>query len=222
MGRRSKGSRAAGRVRAVLVTLVALLVLAAAAAAALAWVAWRWVDAPLPLAAPTVAYTVAAGSTPRAVAAGWSKSGVDVDPRWLYAWFRLSGDASRIRAGHYEIAQGTTPRRLLEVMVQGLEALERVRLPEGQTLREWRAVLAASPHLVPDSAALDERALMAALDAPGLAAEETRAVFDRPEVIVLRNEAGLPEDEIARRIIEAARPGACEAQALQRAWRRGP
>ena len=46
--------------------------------------------------------------------------------------------------------------------------------------------------------------------------------FDRPEVIVLRNEAGLPEDEIARRIIEAARPGACEAQALQRAWRRGP
>ncbi|MCB1981641.1 MAG: endolytic transglycosylase MltG [Rhodoferax sp.] len=171
MGRRSKGSRAAGRVRAVLVTLVALLALAAAAAAALAWVAWRWVDAPLPLAAPTVAYTVAAGSTPRAVAAGWSKSGVDVDPRWLYAWFRLSGDASRIRAGHYEIAQGTTPRRLLEVMVQGLEALERVRLPEGQTLREWRAVLAASPHLVPDSAALDERALMAALDAPGLAAE---------------------------------------------------
>ena len=164
MGRRSKGSRAAGRVRAVLVTLVALLALAAAAAAALAWVAWRWVDAPLPLAAPTVAYTVAAGSTPRAVAAGWSKSGVDVDPRWLYAWFRLSGDASRIRAGHYEIAQGTTPRRLLEVMVQGLEALERVRLPEGQTLREWRAVLAASPQLVPDSAALDERALMAALD----------------------------------------------------------
>ena len=71
MGRRSKGSRAAGRVRAVLVTLVALLALAAAAAAALAWVAWRWVDAPLPLAAPTVAYTVAAGSTSRATTPPW-------------------------------------------------------------------------------------------------------------------------------------------------------
>ena len=171
MGRRSKRSRAAGRARSLLVAAIALLALAAAVAAALAWAAWRWVDTPLPLAAPAVAYTVAPGATPRSIARGWADAGVGVDPRWLFAWFRASGEAERIRAGHYEIAAGTTPRRLLETMVLGLETLERLRLPEGQTFREWRAVLAATPHLRPETAALDERALMAALGAPGLAAE---------------------------------------------------
>jgi UPF0755 protein len=171
MGRRSKGSkgsRAAGRARTLFVTLLALL---AAGAAVLAWSAWRWVDTPLALSAPTVELTVEPGTTPRAVADGWVDAGVAANPRWLFAWFRVSGQAERIRAGHYAIEAGTTPRRLLEIMVQGLETLERVRLPEGTTLREWRAVLAATPHLKPDSAALDDRALMAALGAPGLAAE---------------------------------------------------
>ncbi|MBI3154921.1 MAG: endolytic transglycosylase MltG [Burkholderiales bacterium] len=171
MQRRSKRSRAAGLARTLLLAGIALLMLAAAAAGALAWAAWRWVDAPLALAAPAVAYTVAPGASPRAVARGWTEAGVRTDPRWLFAWFRLSGDAGSIRAGHYEIAAGTTPRRLLQIMVLGLEALERVRLPEGATLREWRAVLAAAPHLKRDGAGLDDRALMAALGAAGIAAE---------------------------------------------------
>ncbi len=171
MGRRSKGSRAAGRARTLVTVGLALLALVVAGAAALSWAAWRWVDTPLSLAAPTVDLTVAPGRTPRAIAEGWVEAGVQTDPRWLFAWFRLSGEAARIRAGHYAIEPGTTPRRLLEIMVRGLETLERVRLPEGTTLREWRAVLTATPHLTPDSAALDDRALMAEMGAPGLAAE---------------------------------------------------
>jgi UPF0755 protein len=165
------GFRAAGRARPVLVVVSALLALVVAGAAALSWAAWRWVDTPLALAAPAVDLTVAPGQTPRAIAQGWAGAGVQTDPRWLFAWFRLSGEAPRIRAGHYVIEPGTTPRRLLEIMVRGLEALERVRLPEGTTLREWRTVLAATPHLTPDSAALDDRALMAAMGAPDVAAE---------------------------------------------------
>lgn len=171
MGRRSKGSRAAGRVRTLLAVVLACMMLLAAAAAALAWAAWRWVDTPLPLAAPAVSYTAAPGTPPRRIAEGWAAAGVQADPRWLFAWFRLSGEAPRIRAGHYEIPAGTTPRRLLEIMVLGLEALERVRLPEGTTLRDWRAVLAAAPHLMQEAAAMDDRALMAALGAPGVPAE---------------------------------------------------
>lgn len=60
------------------------------------------------------------------------------------------------------------------------------------------------------------------LFAPGLSSEETRRVFDRPEVILLRNEAGLPADEIARRIARPADASACSAEVLQKAWRRGP
>ncbi len=170
--KRARPPRAARRRgRSLLGTLLVLLAVGALIAAGAAWTAWRWVDRPLPLAAPAVALTVAPGSTPRAIAQGWADAGVTTDPRWLFAWFRLSGDAPRIRAGHYEVGPGITPRRLLEIMVLGLETLERLRLPEGQTLREWRALLAASPHLKPDSAALDERALMAAMGAPGLRAE---------------------------------------------------
>lgn len=59
---------------------------------------------------------------------------------------------------------------------------------------------------------------LAALFDPGLAAEETRSVFDRPEVFVLRRVARLTEAEIAQRI---AVPGQeCRPQALLAALRR--
>jgi len=60
------------------------------------------------------------------------------------------------------------------------------------------------------------------LFAPDFPAEETRRVFDRPEVFLLWNEATLPADEIARRIARPVDPGTCHADALQEAWRRGP
>jgi UPF0755 protein len=92
-------------------------------------------------------------------------------PRLLYEWFRWSGQARRIRAGSYEVTEGTTPRTLLDKLVQGDELLERVRFIEGWTLRQLRAELARAPHLKPTTAALDEAALMAAVGAPGIPAE---------------------------------------------------
>ncbi len=161
MGRRGQGLRA-------IAWALAAGLLAAAIAAGLAW---HWLDAPLALRQPTVELSIEPGTPPRAVAEAWVAAGVDTDPRWLFAWFRLSGDARRIRAGSYEVETGVTPRRLLYKMVQGLEALESVRLPEGATLRDWRALLAQAPHLKPTTAGLDEAALMAALGAPGQRAE---------------------------------------------------
>jgi UPF0755 protein len=148
--------------------LLAAAVLLAAAAATLAW---RWLDQPLLLAAPSVELSIEAGTSPRAVASAWVEAGVQTSPEWLYQWFRWSGEARRIRAGSYAVESGVTPRSLLEILVQGRETLETVRLPEGTTLREWRAVLAQAPHLKPASAALDDAALMAALGQPDVAAE---------------------------------------------------
>jgi UPF0755 protein len=93
------------------------------------------------------------------------------DARWLYHWFRFSGDARRIRAGSYELEPGITPRTLLAKMVQGDEAFERVRLVEGWTFRQLRAALAAAPHLKPAGTALGEAELMAAIGQPGVPAE---------------------------------------------------
>lgn len=139
------------------------LLLAALLAAAVAW----WLQRPLPLAGNSAELSIEAGSTPRVVAQAWVNAGVQTSPRLLYEWFRWSGQARRIRAGSYQIEAGTSPRRLLDKMVQGDESLEHVRVIEGWTLRQLRAELARAPHLKPTTAALDESALMAALGAPG-------------------------------------------------------
>ena len=143
--------------------LVALLLLAG--------LAWWWLERPLPLSAATAELSVEAGTTPRDIAQAWVDAGVQTSPRLLYAWFRWSGQSRRIRAGSYEIDAGTSPRRLLEKMVQGDEALEHVRFIEGWTLRQLRAAIARAPNLKPASAALNEAELMAAVGAPGQAAE---------------------------------------------------
>ncbi len=140
-------------------------------AALAAFIAWRWLDSPLPLAAPTAELSIEAGTTPRAVAQAWVDAGVQTSPDFLFAWFRVSGEARRIRAGSYEIETGTTPRQLLAKLLQGDETLEQVRIIEGWTLRQLRAALAQAPHLKPTTAGWSEAQLMQALGAPGVAAE---------------------------------------------------
>ena len=147
--------------------LLVLLMLAAAGAGAAAW----WLHRPLTLATPTVELSIEAGTTPREIANGWVEAGVMTSPFLLYEWFRWSGQARRIRAGSYAIETGTTPRQLLQRLVQGDELLETVRLIEGWTLRQWRAALAKAPHLKPTTAQMSEAELMAALDRAGESAE---------------------------------------------------
>ena len=77
--------------------LLILSLLAAAGSAAAAW--WWWLQRPLPLATPTVELSIEPGTSPHEVAQAWVRAGVMTDPRLLYQWFRLSGDARRIRAG---------------------------------------------------------------------------------------------------------------------------
>ena len=151
--------------------LVLLLLVAATLLAGTAAAAWWWLQRPLPLAAPTVELSIEPGTPPREVAQAWVAAGVRTEPWLLYNWFRFSGDARRIRAGSYELEPGVTPRTLLAKMVQGDEAFERVRLIEGWTFRQFRAALAAAPHLKPASAGLTEPELMAAIGLPGVPAE---------------------------------------------------
>ena len=90
---------------------------------------------------------------------------------WLFYWFRLSGDAARMRAGSYSVSTGATPRILLRKMVDGEETMEQVRLIEGWTMRQWREALAQAPHLQPTTAKMSDDELMAAIGAPGVKPE---------------------------------------------------
>ncbi len=167
MGRRTTVTQRGGAARVVLGLVLVAVTAAVAATAAVSW----WLDRPLPLAAPRVELSIERGASPRDVANAWVDAGVQTSPRWLYEWFRFSGQARRIRAGSYAIDATTTPRSLLEKMVQGDEALEQVRFIEGWTLAQLRSALAGAPGLVSTTAAMSSVELMAAVGEPGVAAE---------------------------------------------------
>ena len=150
---------------------IAVVLLLALAGGVAAWWFERWLDRPLPVTRGDVLVTIEPGDAPREIAQRWVDAGVDVPPQWLFVWFRVSGDARRIRAGTYAIDTPTSPRGLLRKMVLGEEALQSVRLVEGWTLRQWRDALAKAEHLKADTVQLSEPELMAAIGAAGVAGE---------------------------------------------------
>ena len=146
--------------------LAGVLIIALGAAAA-----WQWLRSPLALAAPSVELSIEPGTNPAEVARAWVAAGVQTDARWLYQWFKWSGQARQIRAGSYEVHAGITPRELLDKMVRGDQVMEQLRLIEGWTWRQVRAALAAAPSLKPRTATMTDAEVMAALGEPGVAPE---------------------------------------------------
>jgi len=148
----------------------ALLVVVLMAAAS-AGLVWQWLKSPLALAAPSVELSIEPGTAPVEVARAWVAAGVQTDARWLYQWFKWSGQAKQIRAGSYEVHAGITPRQLLDKMVRGDQVLEQLRLIEGWNWRQVRAALVAAPALKPTVATMSDAEVMAALGEPGVAPE---------------------------------------------------
>lgn len=147
--------------------VLALMLMAGVATGA----AWLWLRSPLALAAPSVELSIEPGTNLAEVARAWVAAGVQTDARWLYQWFKFSGQAKLIRAGSYEVHAGVTPRELLDKMVRGDQVLEQLRLIEGWNWRQVRAALAAAPHLKLTTASLSDAEVMAALGQPGIAPE---------------------------------------------------
>ena len=148
--------------------LLVLLLIVLAAGAGAAW----WLHAPLQLpGGQAVELEIEPGTAPRRVAQAVAQAGVQVQPRWLWLWFRISGKDRQIRAGNYEITQGTTPYELLQKLVRGEQSLSTVTLVEGWTFRQVRQALAQAQQLKDDTAAMDDAAIMAALERAGVAPE---------------------------------------------------
>lgn len=146
-----------------------LLGLTALAVAVLAASAW-WVMRPLTLEQPLVSMEIELGQSPKAVAKAWTQAGVDAPALALYAWFRVSGQATKIRAGSYELRPGISPWSLLFLMVQGSQSYASVRLGEGWNLRQVRAQLAQAAALQAASTGLSDQDLLNAVGAdPALA-----------------------------------------------------
>jgi UPF0755 protein len=158
------------RGRAVLRLVLSALAVAALLAGSVWW--WAGQSLTLPADAQSVGLVLPAGSSARTVAQTVAGTGIQnpagLPPSALYWYFRLSGKASALKAGSYEVGQGDTPRSLLAKLVGGQQALDSVTIVDGWNIRQLRAALAEAENLKPDTKALSNEALMAKLGKPGL------------------------------------------------------
>ena len=154
-----------------LFTVIALLaIFAATGAGALAW----WVNQSLDLAFSTVEFTLDKSNTAasgKTVAQQVVEAGVQTQPNLLQLWFRLSGDARKIKAGSYELEAGVTPRSLLKKLVTGDQAFKTVTLVEGWTFAQLREALSKAEHLRQETRGLSSEIIMEKLGKPGLKPE---------------------------------------------------
>lgn len=131
-----------------------------------------WLNAPMALrlqpGSQVVDLEIERGTTANSVADTVVASGADVPVQLLQAWFRLSQQARLIKAGSYEIVPGTSPRRLLSMLVRGEETLKNVTLVEGWTFTQVLQALQKAEQLTPDTLALSPEIIMEKLGKPGV------------------------------------------------------
>ncbi|NDP62240.1 endolytic transglycosylase MltG [Polaromonas sp.] len=134
--------------------------------------AFWWLHEPMPLrlqpGSQVVDLEIEHGTTANGVADVVVASGADVPVLLLQAWFRFSGQARLIKAGSYEIVPGTSPRRLLSMLVRGEETLKNVTLVEGWTFSQVLQALQKAEQLTPDTLALSPEMIMEKLGKPGV------------------------------------------------------
>ena len=137
----------------ILVAVVA--VLAIGAAGGIRW-GLQTLDQPAALPGELI-YQVPAHARFAQVAADLQSKGVVEHPRIWSLYARWRGQAAQIKAGEYAIAPGTTPRRLLQQLIEGQVLLHSFTIVDGWQVRELLEALrhhpdirATLPERVPD------------------------------------------------------------------------
>ena len=130
-----------------------------------------WVFRPLSFQGQTVDLSIEPQTPVRGIAQAVVDAGVDTPPLVLYAFFRASGQSRKLRAGSYELSEGSTPLDLLRKLTRGEESLKAISLIDGWTFRQFRAALAKAEGLKHDAKDLSDDELMAKLGMPGVAPE---------------------------------------------------
>lgn len=116
-------------------------------------------------------FTILAGSSVHGSAQQIANAGIPVNPT-LFAWLaRLTGKASKLRAGSYEVKAGSSPLYLVGQLVRGEFAQESLIIIEGWTFQQMRQAIAAHPALKHDTAQWSDQMVMAKV-APEFTAAE--------------------------------------------------
>jgi UPF0755 protein len=133
-----------------------------------------WTAQPITSAdSPVIPFAIAQGSGVAGAAQQMATSGVPVNGFLFGVLARVSGKASQIKAGSYELKPATTPRRLLTQLVRGEYAQESLTIIEGWTFRQMRQAVDAAPNLKHETSRMSDKELLAkvAPEAPYTTAE---------------------------------------------------
>lgn len=137
-------------------SVILAVVLVVVAAAAAAW----WALRPLALPHDPVDFSIAPGSSVRAVARQMNEAGLAVHPDGLVLLARLSGLDRQLKAGSYEVTGKDSLWQLLQRMAQGDVQYSRITLIEGWTFAQIRQELARHPDIRQTLAATDDATLL--------------------------------------------------------------
>ena len=120
---------------------------------------------------PAIEFTVQPGSSVRASAQQIADAGVPLNPT-LFAWLaRLTGKASKLKAGTYSLKPAATPLSLVGMLVRGEFAQESIVIIEGWTFAQMRHAIDTHPALKHETAKWSDSELLAKITPDYTAAE---------------------------------------------------
>ena len=136
--------------RAAIGLIKKLIMLGVLAAVASAFGAYQyftqWLHSPLAISTEALIYDLPRGGNLSSVAAELAEQQVLEHPRMLLYYARVTGQ-SAVRAGEYEISQGTTPEQLLRLLHLGDVVEYTITLIEGWTFSQVVEALAEAPRI---------------------------------------------------------------------------
>jgi UPF0755 protein len=131
--------------------------------------AWGWLEyddfvkTPLALPEGGMNYDLKPGTTIRRVAADLQERGILNKPVLLHILARLSGQASRLKAGEYHLSQAITPPQLLEILTSARVVQHSLTIIEGWSFRQMMEAVRHDPALTHTLEGVEDKDVMAAL-----------------------------------------------------------
>jgi UPF0755 protein len=121
-----------------------------------------WATRPiLALDKAAIEFTIPAGSGVKQASRQITQAGAPVSPLLLEILTRLSGNATKLKAGVYQLQPGTSPWGLVCKMVRGEFVMDSLTIIEGWTFKQMRELINRHPGLRHEARDWSEKELLA-------------------------------------------------------------